>query len=239
MSTSDEATARVITTLIRLSLPIRLNEVPYLRGLFLKSSREAAIADGRGQCDVALHNHEGDSLRYAYPTVQYKCLDGNGAVIVLSHNEADVPDLAIPPDGEVHIGNRLGRLAFMGVMRTETEVGISDVKHRYKVADYLPFNQENYERYARETSFVRRMEMVERCLAGNMLSLCKGLGIWLTDRVEVKLIDLNALKPVMHKGVRMERFDAEFETNMALPPLAGLGKGVSHGFGTLFNIEIQ
>lgn len=230
-SATSEASNLITTTLVRLNLPLRIEEVRFLRGIFLRSSNRG------GRCDTLLHNHEGDSLRYSYPLVQYKCMGGNGAVLVLSHGGADVPDLVIPPDGEVNVGRRRAMMTLAGVYRAETAVGLVPAPVKYRVEDYLPFNQENYERYEALGGLVARVSLIEECLTGNVLSLCKGLGVWLDGRVACSVTDCRPLKAVLFKGVPMMRFKVEASINVALPPLAGLGRGVSHGFGSAVAIN--
>lgn len=238
METNRSTSATIFTTLVKLDLPLKLEEVPFLRGLFLHTSAQAAKDSGKEACDVTLHNHEeGGGLRYGYPLVQYKCLDGNAAAIVLSHSVDDMSDLSIPPDGKVRLGRRFAQMQLGGIFRSETTLGITPESHRYKVSNYLPFNQENYATFAHEPGLVRRMQMVEHCLTGNILSLCKGLNVWLDKDVEVHLEDFHQISPVHFKGVKMSRFDVTMSANVSLPPLAGLGRGVSHGFGTVLPVE--
>lgn len=227
METST-ATTTVTSTLVRLNLPLRLEEVRFLRGVFIQASRSQTESP-----DILLHNHDGDALRYAYPMVQYKCLDGNAAVVVLSHGDDDMPDLVIPPDGPVNIGRRMANISLAGVYRSETEVRLTEKPVRYRIENYLPFNQENHARFGEAAGLVARLSLIEECITGNILSMCKGLGVWIDGRIECSISDYKQLKPVVFKGVSMLRFSVEASVNVALPPLAGLGKGVSHGFGTL------
>ncbi len=238
METNKSTSATIFTTLVRLDLPLKLEEVPFLRGLFLHASAQAAKDSGLDSCDVALHNHvEDGTLRYGYPLVQYKCLDGNGAALVLSHSLDDMPDLSIPADGKVRLGRRYSHMQLGGIYRAETNLGITSEFHHYKVSNYLPFNQENYTAFANESGIVRRMAMVENCIKGNILSLCKGLDVWLDQEIKVSLEKFNQTSPVHFKGVKMSRFEVTMSANVAIPPLAGIGRGVSHGFGTVTPVD--
>lgn len=230
-SAASKASTLISTTFVKLNLPMKIEEVRFLRGVFLRSS--SGNPDSSEGSDPLLHNHLGDSLRYSYPRVQYKCLDGHGGVLVLSHGDVDMPDLVIPPDGVVNIGRRRAMLSLAGVYRAETELGLTPQPVSYLIEDYLPFNQENFARYESCGGLIGRASLIEECLTGNILSLCKGLGVWLEGRVDCSVTDFKQLRPAVFKGVAMARFRVEASVNVALPPLAGLGRGVSHGFGTV------
>lgn len=65
--------------------------------------------------------------------------------------------------------------------------------------------------------------------------MCKGLGIIVNRRLYVH----SHLNPqnVLFKGVNLTGFTGEFTVNFKIPDFAGLGKGVSQGFGTVREVE--
>ena len=65
--------------------------------------------------------------------------------------------------------------------------------------------------------------------------MCKGLGIIVNHRINIKT-HLNP-QTIQYKSVYMQAFTGEFITNFKLPDYIGLGKGVSHGYGTIININ--
>jgi hypothetical protein len=44
---------------------------------------------------------------------------------------------------------------------------------------------------------------------------------------------MEATGMMKYKGISFAAFDVLFKTNVSLPNYTGLGKGVSHGFGTV------
>jgi hypothetical protein len=72
---------------------------------------------------------------------------------------------------------------------------------------------------------------LENILKANILSLAKGLDIFFEKQVECKITRLSEPRITRYKNVKMTMFDAEFLTNVSIPDYAGLGKGVSVGYG--------
>jgi hypothetical protein len=109
---------------------------------------------------------------------------------------------------------------------------------RYRFSsECLPLNQENYDRWQRITQSDKD-QLIQRILIGNLLSFAKGIGMSVTTKLEAKCkmvpVGFRVLKP----GVRMLGFTGDFSVNFKLPPLWGLGKSTSRGFGTVQELEV-
>jgi predicted nucleotidyltransferase len=101
---------------------------------------------------------------------------------------------------------------------------------------WLPLNEANYARY-QAGRLVERKRLLERILIGNILSMSKGLGYVVTEKIEISRLDVYPVRtPVRLKGVEMTGFKGTFAVNFELPDLIGLGKSVSRGFGTVRRI---
>ena len=74
---------------------------------------------------------------------------------------------------------------------------------------------------------------MNRLLTGNILSLYKGLDIWLDMEVRTEISEIIKVSTVRYKGVEMICFDVKINSNISLPVNCGIGKGVSKGFGTI------
>ncbi|PXX16633.1 hypothetical protein EJ73_02739 [Hoylesella shahii DSM 15611 = JCM 12083] len=75
--------------------------------------------------------------------------------------------------------------------------------------------------------------MLQRILTGNILSMLKGLGIRVEQRVEVHIKHLEERPNVIFKGVKLYCANISFDSNVLLPQHVGLGKHASVGFGIL------
>jgi len=102
---------------------------------------------------------------------------------------------------------------------------------RYTIRKWLALNQENYELYNKLESVAEKSAFLENILKANILSLAKGLDIFFEKQVECKITRLSEPRITRYKNVKMTMFDAEFLTNVSIPDYAGLGKGVSVGYG--------
>ena len=95
---------------------------------------------------------------------------------------------------------------------------------------WLALNQDNYLQF-HQILGEEKERLLSRILIGNILSMCKGLGV----TVERELWVSHNLKAVLvsYKGKRMKGFLGSFRVNCHIPDLFGLGKGTARGYGTV------
>ena len=62
---------KIKTLTIQFDTPLRRSEIPLFRGAII-----AAIPSS----NILFHNHDGTSLRYSYPLIQYKRIGGRAAI---------------------------------------------------------------------------------------------------------------------------------------------------------------
>lgn len=203
-------------------------EISYLRGV--------AIAATQGD-SVLFHNHRDASLRYAYPLVQYKRLDGKAAIVFIGEACQQVPYFLDGFRDEVYLGKRPAHLQIEGVYDNHASMEIGDVCHHYSFFDWLPLNKHNYTQFESIETLSEKVELLESLLIGNVLSMAKGVGFFLEERVYVKLTDLSRPRTTLYKDASMLSFDGAFVTNIDLPSDIGLGKGASIGHGTIEKID--
>ena len=106
-----------------------------------------------------------------------------------------------------------------------------DDTFRYTLRKWLPFNSNNYNEFLQLEGLAARAEFLQRILVGNILSMCKGLGIRLERDITCEILKMEEPRLELYKGVKMMSFDVEFKTNVSLPDFCGLGKGTSLGMG--------
>lgn len=217
--------AEIPTILIRFNNEMRLHEIPLFRGAVIHSLQEAS---------VFFHNHSGkDTLRYAYPLIQYKCIDGKAAMLGIKEGVSDVEKfLACNPD-IMRIGQRRDRMLIHKINRGDTALKLTSEWNLYELHNYLPLSQENYMQYRNAESLAERCTLLEQCLVGNILSFAKGVGVHFDEQIKVVLQNAENIKLYEFKKVKMMAFDIVFNANVSLPQYIGLGRKVSFGFGTL------
>lgn len=184
-----------------------------------------------------LHNHyAGGGLRYSYPLVQYKVIDGVPVLVGAGEGAKLLVDLFLRVR-ELEIDGRVYPLHNKELDCREVEVGYSESLHRYVFKTlWMPLSQKNYEKYLRLPQEERRPEL-ERLLRGQILSAFKGLGVWLKPEQRILAQVQVRQRTTQFKNQRMLAFAGECTTNAVLPDWIGLGRAVSRGFGTVERAE--
>lgn len=214
----------ITTFTMRFANHIRNEELPFLRG---------AVIRAIGDKTVLGHNHIGNELRYAYPLIQYKRIDGNAAIMGINEGVEHVEHfMAIHPK-TMRIGHRCEQFLIDSAYKEQYPLCITPEMRCYTASKYLPLNQANYEQYKRFDSIIERYNLLEHCLIGNILSAAKGLGVFFNGQVRVALQRVENEQLYKFKTIKMMGFDIVFKTNVILPRFIGLGKKVSFGFGTV------
>lgn len=219
---------KVVTVLvIRYGTEIAEREVPYLRG---------AVIQAAGRDNVLLHNHVDDKLRYSYPLVQYKRIDGRAAIVCIDTGLEAVRDIIALDLPQVRLGRRITALPTPALELEETEVSLTEDMHTYRATRYFPLNQDNHRRYNATDSIVERYRLVEKCIVGNILSFAKCIGVFFDGTVTVQLLAVSHTELHDFKDIKLRGFDLVFKTNVRLPSYIGLGKHASLGAGTIIQI---
>ena len=106
----------------------------------------------------------------------------------------------------------------------------------YRLHNWLPLNSSNYELYQKTEDLVSKIQLLERILVGNILSLLKGFGIHIDQQISLHITNITNQHMVKFKSVKLMAFDIEFNTNTILPQYIGIGKNSSIGYGVLTKI---
>lgn len=200
------------------------DEVPLFRGAIVKALGGAAASP-------LFHNHlGGDGLRFAYPMVQYKIVDGRPTVVGLGMRR----ELAgLRGRMALDVG-RETRLFEVAAVETVPYVpAVEDGPTMYALSRYLPLNADNAARFEAMPALTDRVCLLERTITANILSFFKGVGFRCADAVDVAISSIEAESRLRYKGVFFRGFDLTFIANVRLPDAIGLGKSPSVGFGVL------
>ncbi len=179
-----------------------------------------------------LHHHRADGRSdYSLPLVRYLVIDATPHLVGLGPGRQAVGLIA----------SQIGRL--VTARRSYTVTGSDFIEDGIllgtaeRLASYtsrsawLALNQANANRFKKLDSARDRTRLLEKILVGNFLSLAKGLGINITDRVMLKLIRFHWR--IVRTPNPMLGFSVSYVSNMVLPEFLGLGKMVSKGFGLM------
>lgn len=202
---------------------LRTGEEQMFRGALLKVVGAEAAS--------VLHNHVGEGLRYAYPLVQYKVIDGKATVLGIGTGGTAVRDL--PRNCELMIGKQPREFHLDNIIIEPYEPSIADEPKMYHITRYLPLNTENIKEYDSLPALTDRICFLENIINANILAFFKGIDYHCNVQIQTAISSIDRLYDLYYKGVRFKSYDMTFITNVMLPNGIGLGKSSSVGFGVI------
>lgn len=230
-------------------LPEKIDQMESIRTLIVRFDNElkryelskfrGAVIDLIGVDDVYFHNHVEDRLRYAYPLIQYKRINGKAALMCFNEGTDSIGRLFASDRKNIQLGDREFLLELNEMKANRFRVQVWDKLFNYRIRGWLALNSVNFERYKMLDSLVEKTEMLQRALVGNVLSFGKGIGVHFDKQIECVITKLEEPFLVKHKQTSFMSFDVEFKCNVSIPDFAGLGKGASHGFGIVTQQRVK
>lgn len=219
----------VATLLATLRSPETIRGRPsLLRGFFADQHPE----------NVLLHQHCGDGgehrFAYLYPRVQYRLRDGVPRLLGIAEGVTVVSE-ATRDLTSIKLAGRQYQITAVEQQTEGVDLEESDVPLFYRFASpWLSLNQKNYLQYQASRG-AQRVDLLQRILIGNILSMCKSLGITVVQRLQAA----TSLRPVpvFVKHQKMLGFVGSFTVNFRLCPGFGLGHLVSLGFGEVIRCQ--
>lgn len=208
--------------------PLKQSELSMFRG---------AIISAVPSHNILFHNHSGERLRYAYPLIQYKCIAGKAAIVCIGKGVEAIEELISEANFSVKLGKRNVTLRIDKIEAEVIDIQQSLSPISYRLQGWLPLNEGNYEQFMSTDGMVERIHILERILTGNVLSLLKGLNIFVDFQVQIVITDYVTKKPVIYKKVKFISVDLSFIANISLPEYIGIGKHSSIGAGILTRIN--
>lgn len=182
-----------------------------------------------------LHHHVDGGFLLTYPKIQYKVIEGTSFILgieegahVLKEISADIKKL--------ELGDSYYTVASRQINEQEVEVIATRNEQKYRfLTPWLALNSENYRKLEGLQDWREKKIFLNNILVGNILSMCKGLGI-IVDRNLYVRTHINE-KMTEFKNLQLKGFTGEFTINFKIPDFFGIGKSVSHGYGTVKNIN--
>lgn len=219
--------AKYIRTLtVTFDTDISYKEIPLFRGAVLKSMGDKA--------NLLYHNHTGaETFRYSYPLIQYKRLGGKASIVCIEEGADAIGQLLSEMTDSIMIGEREVKCNTDRLMPSKLLVQTWQSSFLYQVFRWLPLNKENYIRYQTAEGLIEKIAILENILKGNLLSMLKGLDIFLEGELIVKITNLSEPYILHNKGVALMAFNADFNCNLSIPNNIGIGKNASIGYGVI------
>ncbi len=177
------------------------------------------------------HHHSDNS--YHYPLIQYKKIDKKLAVIGIGEFSDVVFEKMSNLD---HITTQDQKIPLNNMELKNTVYYPKEVTGKYKFASpWIALNKENYAKY----SLLARKEQkqfLEKILVGNILSMLKGMGIFIDKKIAVNIKSYKSITTTAHQN-KFAGFFCEWDSSMNLPEYCGLGKSISKGFGVVSSLK--
>jgi len=213
---------------LQLDIPLRRNEIGTLRG---------RVAEAVGFENTLFHNHRdgsADKYHYRYPLIQYKVQNGKAFLVGLAAGAQALRNLIDPTTMRF-----ADSMPVVGWKEEIEQVGIADRLKTYSVWQWLPLNQENYTRWLENEDPDWRRQELERILVAHLLAFCEGINYTVPRPrgLHVVLESVGEPRQANLHDTKVLSLDARFQCNLQLPNHVGIGRGVSHGFGSLVGVR--
>lgn len=218
---------KIKTLSVQLDSPLQLREVPKFR---------AAVIEATGRISDLYHNHiTDDKVLYRYPLIQYRSNSAKAGLFCLGAGTDVIHYFMQAREQTLRIGKRIMRIQLDKVELNDAYIEVCEGPHSYSLDNWQALNSANFREYQQlvKQGSIAQIEFLQRILTGNILSACQGLSIFLEQRFELKINNIKATRPYIHKARKIMLFDINFSANIKLPDQIGLGKGVSVGLGVV------
>lgn len=193
-----------------------------------------AIAKLVGFENKLYHNHiDKNKVQYTYPLIQYKIVKKNVGFTCIGQGVEEARAFFINNKWEISISGRTFNLVIDTFSLRNGEFDVGKGIREYKINNWMPLNQENFNKFQKLKTVLEKIDFLESILIGNILSMGKSMNWRIEDKIDLKINEVFEERYVLYKKNKVKTFDLSFHTNVILPTNIGLGKGVSHGFGIL------
>lgn len=220
------------TLTVFFDIDISYKEIPLFRGAVLKSLGDKA--------NVLYHNHTGDdSFRYSYPLIQYKRLGGKAAIVCIEEGADVIGQFLSESNGMLRLGERKVSCDISRIAPVKVLVQTWKTTFNYHISRWLPLNAKNYQVYRMTDDAKEKRALLENILKANLLSMLKGLDIYLEDELLLMITQLGEPHIIYNKGVALMAFNADFCCNLSFPDNIGVGNNASIGCGVLHQARKQ
>ena len=215
---------------IRFAQNVFPNEIPRFRAAVIeKTQRESSL----------FHNHKSDKeYLYRYPLIQYKVTHKKASIICLNQGADDIHYLLQKRDLDLRIGNKTLPFEIEDINMHFHQIQTWDKRFHYSLLNWLPLNQKNHAIYSELKTETEKINMLNKILTGNLLSLAKGIQWFVEDKLVVEITQIKQVRELEFKRRKLMAFTLNFKSNVSLPNYLGVGKGSSVGFGVVKQFEM-
>ena len=205
---------------------LQVEEARQLRGFFGQKYRNRP----------EFHHHGPAGLVYHHPLIQYKVIGGVGRVMGVGTGSFLLR--AVDPPDVLFLSGQAVKVIEFNRTTEATEFGpvTGSLDYRF-LTPWLALNSSNLVTYRGIRDRQAQGRLLARILIGNLLSLCKAVGVTVTERLFAR-VDVERTEQIeIKKGVALIGLRGKFEMNFRLPKMWGIGKQSARGFGSVIEME--
>jgi hypothetical protein len=221
--TNNQHMSKIRCLHIKFSENIQAYDIPKFRAAVIeKTKRESDL----------FHNHVDETkFIYRYPLIQYKVCNRKASLLCLNEATEDIHYLLRQRNFDFRIGSKTINYEIDDVRLKYERIQTWEEDFRYNMLHWMALNQENYEAFKQKESIVERVSFLEDILMAHLRIFMEGVGATETVPLRASILEIKEEKHIEYKKVFHLCFTVNFKTNLSIPNYAGLGKGVSIGFG--------
>lgn len=181
-----------------------------------------------------LHNHKGkDKYHYRYPLIQYRIHQGKISLIGIGEG-SETLRRALLEVREIQLGNKKIPLRISHLTEQEMTIKMTSHPQLYRLMNWVPFNQENYIRWKHSERLSEKIQIMEKMLVGQIITLANGVEWKIPERFEAFLVDIVSTEKVKVHGQECVAFNVMFKCNIDIPVGLGIGRSVAFGYGGVY-----
>jgi hypothetical protein len=179
------------------------------------------------------HNHQGSSLIYKHPSIQYKIIGGSALIVGLKEGAYLLK--AVPKLPYLEIYKERYVIYKQDLANQRVHFGLSETPILYRfLTPWLALNEINYQRYNElSDKEVLKCKILNKVLIGNILSMSKALGYCVDREIQINGSFKESGRIKAKNEFEALAFTGEFFLNFSIPDFWGIGKFSSRGYGTL------
>lgn len=214
------------TVLVQFNLPVKNEDLPHFRGAVIETTKRN---------NDLFHNHADEGVIYRYPRIQYKKINGKAALVCYEEGTEAIYEFFSKTNWSLRLGNEEHEIRVEDIKARQFNVGIWDSVFQYKMTNWLPLNQENYQKFHQTESLTDKTVILEKVLMGNLLTFVQEMGVETDINIKAFITRIAREKVLPFHGQLMQSYDLHFNSNLSIPDYASLGKGASIGFGVVLH----
>ncbi len=215
--------------LIQFDTEIKSYEIPAFR---------SAIIEKAGREHLSFHNHINDQeVMYGYPVIQYKVIRRQPSIVCLDHGVDEIHHFFQNKKWDITLSGRTIQLNVNQLKMHQFNLLIGENSFDYSINNWLALNQENNKKYHAISDENEKKEFLTRVLIGNIISFAKGVKWDIDKNISLQIQSIEKEGMLKFKKNQLLGISLKFQSNVFLPNYIGLGKGVSHGFGIIKQVN--